>query len=124
MFDFGHFRSGVAFVNSMQLKTEILLVSPRILSFMRTFSFFPHPLFHLISHADISSSVHQVNIPKTRNTYCKGKTCKKHTPHKVTQYKTGKASLFAQGKRRYDRYVKDFISKHSNKEAWIFHFDF
>lgn len=55
---------------------------------------------------------------------CKGKACKKHTyvcclhhaisssnehlfccnsPHKVTQYKTGKASLFAQGKRRYDR---------------------
>ena len=24
-------------------------------------------------------------------------------PHKVTQYKTGKASLAAQGKRRYDR---------------------
>ncbi|EFP83776.2 60S ribosomal protein L42 [Puccinia graminis f. sp. tritici CRL 75-36-700-3] len=44
-----------------------------------------------------------VNIPKTRRTYCKGKQCKKHTPHKVTQYKTGKASLFAQGKRRYDR---------------------
>ncbi|KAK5058921.1 40s ribosomal protein L44e [Exophiala bonariae] len=44
-----------------------------------------------------------VNIPKTRRTYCKGKTCKKHTQHKVTQYKAGKASLFAQGKRRYDR---------------------
>ncbi|PHH88129.1 hypothetical protein CDD83_7933 [Cordyceps sp. RAO-2017] len=44
-----------------------------------------------------------VNIPKTRNTYCKGKECKKHTQHKVTQYKAGKASLFAQGKRRYDR---------------------
>ncbi|KAL0631102.1 40s ribosomal protein L44e [Maublancomyces gigas] len=44
-----------------------------------------------------------VNVPKTRNTYCKGKTCKKHTQHKVTQYKAGKASLFAQGKRRYDR---------------------
>merc|ERR1712025_676117 len=44
-----------------------------------------------------------VNIPKTRNTYCKGKECRKHTLHKVTQYKTGKASLFAQGKRRYDR---------------------
>jgi large subunit ribosomal protein L44e len=44
-----------------------------------------------------------VNIPKTRNTYCGGKKCRKHTPHKVTQYKTGKASLFAQGKRRYDR---------------------
>ncbi|KAF9131412.1 40s ribosomal protein L44e [Mortierella sp. 14UC] len=45
----------------------------------------------------------QVNVPKTRNTYCKGKTCRKHTAHKVSQYKTGKASLFAQGKRRYDR---------------------
>ncbi|KAF9028793.1 60S ribosomal protein L44 [Hymenopellis radicata] len=42
-----------------------------------------------------------VNIPKW--TDCKGKTCKKHTPHKVTQYKKGKDSLFAQGKRRYDR---------------------
>ena len=40
---------------------------------------------------------------QVRNTYCKGKKCRKHTPHKVTQYKTGKASLFAQGKRRYDR---------------------
>ncbi|CAE6417443.1 unnamed protein product [Rhizoctonia solani] len=44
-----------------------------------------------------------VNIPKTRRTYCKGKSCKKHTPHKVTQYKKGKDSIFAQGKRRYDR---------------------
>ncbi|GKU01862.1 60s ribosomal protein l44 [Fusarium langsethiae] len=47
--------------------------------------------------------VKMVNIPKTRNTYCKGKECRKHTQHKVTQYKAGKASLFAQGKRRYDR---------------------
>jgi len=61
----------------------------------------------------------QVNVPKTRRTYCKGKECRKHTQHKVTQYKAGKvlrkaspneshltksqASLFAQGKRRYDR---------------------
>merc|ERR1712187_29431 len=44
-----------------------------------------------------------VNIPKTRNTYCKGKGCRKHTAHKVTQYKIGKASIYAQGKRRYDR---------------------
>eukprot|EP00439_Symbiodinium_sp_Y106_P048217 s203_g6.t1 len=42
-----------------------------------------------------------VNIPKARNTYCR--KCKKHTPHKVSQYKTGKASLSAQGKRRYDK---------------------
>ncbi|CAL6403716.1 unnamed protein product [Bathycoccus prasinos] len=42
-----------------------------------------------------------VNVPKTRRTYCKG--CKKHAIQKVTQYKTGKASLYAQGKRRYDR---------------------
>merc|ERR1711955_82207 len=44
-----------------------------------------------------------VNIPKARKTYCSHKNCKKHTLHKVTQYKAGKASLFAQGKRRYDR---------------------
>ncbi|EFN54815.1 hypothetical protein CHLNCDRAFT_134811 [Chlorella variabilis] len=45
----------------------------------------------------------QVNVPKTKKAYCKGKECRKHTMHKVTQYKTGKASLYAQGKRRYDR---------------------
>jgi hypothetical protein len=39
----------------------------------------------------------QVNIPKTKKSYCKGKACKKHQMHKVTQYKTGKASLYAQG---------------------------
>ena len=44
-----------------------------------------------------------VVIPKTRKTFCPGKECKKHTLHKVSQYKTGKASLYAQGKRRYDR---------------------
>lgn len=37
----------------------------------------------------------QVNVPKTRRTYCK--KCKKHQPHKVTQYKKGKDSLYAQG---------------------------
>lgn len=64
-----------------------------------------------------------VNVPKTRRTYCKGKGCRKHTyvyktregqqltihsPHKVTQYKTGKASEFAQGKRRYVRKQKGY----------------
>lgn len=65
-----------------------------------------------------------MNIPKTRRTLCQG--CKKHVVHKVTQYKTGKASLFAQGtfdppswtalliycdfigKRRYDRKQSGF----------------
>jgi large subunit ribosomal protein L44e len=42
-----------------------------------------------------------VNAPKKKNTFCK--KCKKHSEHKVTQYKAGKASNFAQGKRRYDR---------------------
>ena len=37
-----------------------------------------------------------VNVPKERKTYCKGKKCNKHTLHKVTQYKSGKASNFAQ----------------------------
>jgi len=38
-----------------------------------------------------------------RPTVCAHKDCRKHTPHKVTQYKKGKDSLAAQGKRRYDR---------------------
>jgi hypothetical protein len=37
-----------------------------------------------------------VNVPKERKTYCKGKKCRKHTQHKVTQYKSGKASNYAQ----------------------------
>ncbi|KAJ3680235.1 hypothetical protein LUZ60_016513 [Juncus effusus] len=45
----------------------------------------------------------RVNVPKTKKTYCKNKECQKHTLHKVTQYKKGKDSLSAQGKRRYDR---------------------
>ncbi|KAK9274930.1 hypothetical protein L1049_022185 [Liquidambar formosana] len=44
----------------------------------------------------------QVNISKTKKTYCKGKKSRKHTLHKVTQYKKRKDSLTAQGKRRYD----------------------
>ena len=38
-------------------------------------------------------------MPKTKRAFCKDKSCKKHTVHKVTQYKTGKASLYAQGER-------------------------
>jgi large subunit ribosomal protein L44e len=34
--------------------------------------------------------------------------CNKHVVHKVSQYKTGKASLVAQGKRRYDAKQKGF----------------
>merc|ERR1712072_877465 len=41
-----------------------------------------------------------------RNTFCR--KCKKHTPHKVTQYKKGKESIWAQGKRRYDRKQSGF----------------
>jgi len=37
------------------------------------------------------------------NSVCASKACRKHQPHKVTQYKKGKDSLAAQGKRRYDR---------------------
>merc|ERR1711998_434488 len=44
-----------------------------------------------------------VTVPKVKKTFCAAKDCKKHTIHKVTRYKTGKASLYAQGKRRYDR---------------------
>jgi len=48
----------------------------------------------------------QVNFPKKKRTFCK--QCKKHMPHSVSQYKQGKASLFAQGKRRYDRKQSGF----------------
>lgn len=49
-----------------------------------------------------------VNVPKERKTFCKSTKCKKHTVHKVTQYKAGKASNFAQGRRRYDRKQQGF----------------
>jgi len=49
-----------------------------------------------------------VNIPKTRNTFCSHRDCRSHKKHKVTQYKAGKASLYAQGKRRYDAKQKGF----------------
>uniref|UniRef100_A0A0M3IGK2 60S ribosomal protein L44 n=1 Tax=Ascaris lumbricoides TaxID=6252 RepID=A0A0M3IGK2_ASCLU len=48
-----------------------------------------------------------VNVPKTRRTFCDGK-CRKHTMHKVTQYKKGKESTYAQGRRRYDSKQKGF----------------
>jgi len=49
-----------------------------------------------------------VNVPKTRRTFCAAAKCRKHTLHKVTQYKAGKASIAAQGKRRYDRKQKGY----------------
>uniref|UniRef100_A0A9L0JTP3 60S ribosomal protein L36a n=1 Tax=Equus asinus TaxID=9793 RepID=A0A9L0JTP3_EQUAS len=52
-------------------------------------------------HRVDSPTAKMVNVPKTRRTFCK--KCGKHQPHKVTQYKKGKDSLYAQGKRRYDR---------------------
>lgn len=45
-----------------------------------------------------------VNWPKKKNAYCKHKQCRSHKPHALTwQKKGGKASLTAQGKRRYDK---------------------
>jgi len=64
------------------------------------------PLACLLTRLSIRGP--QVNVPKTKKAYCKGKQCKKHTVHKVTQYKTGKASLYAQGKRRYDKKQSGF----------------
>jgi large subunit ribosomal protein L44e len=46
-------------------------------------------------------------MPKVKNTYCRFK-CRKHQPHKVTQYKKGRESVFAQGKRRYDAKQKGY----------------
>jgi ribosomal protein L44E len=46
-------------------------------------------------------------MPKSKKTFCRF-VCKKHTQHKVTQYKKGKESTCAQGKRRYDAKQKGF----------------
>ena len=46
-------------------------------------------------------------MPKTKKTYCRF-ACKKHTTHKVTQYKKGTESTKAQGRRRYDTKQKGF----------------
>ena len=48
-----------------------------------------------------------VFFPKNTRAYCKGE-CKSHQDHKVTQYKAGKSSNFAQGKRRYDHKQSGF----------------
>merc|ERR1712216_83617 len=47
-----------------------------------------------------------VNFPKEVKTYCN--KCKAHQKWKVSQYKKGKDSLYAQGKRRYDRKQSGF----------------
>lgn len=47
------------------------------------------------------SQSNMVNIPKLRRTFCKGKTCRKHTVHKVSQYKSGRRRTVSQGRRRY-----------------------
>jgi len=47
-----------------------------------------------------------VNMPKVKKGFCQ--KCKKHTPHKVSQYKKGKESVFSQGRRRYDNKQKGF----------------
>ena len=47
-----------------------------------------------------------VHIPKLIRSYCR--KAKKHTTQKVSQYKTGKATKTAQGKRRYDMKQKGF----------------
>ena len=43
----------------------------------------------------------QVNIPKAKKSFCK--KCKNHAPHKVTQYKTGKAAT-----RRVSLYPREY----------------
>lgn len=55
----------------------------------------PHCVQSLNSLGTCCSALLQVNVPKTKKAFCKG--CKKHMTMKVTQYKTGKASLYAQG---------------------------
>ena len=50
----------------------------------------------------------QVNVPRERKTFCKGSRCRKHTKHKVTQYKAGARRDNALGQRRYVRKQSGF----------------
>merc|ERR1712194_182020 len=49
-----------------------------------------------------------VNVPKERMTFCAGKKCKKHTKHKVTQYKPAQRHSTRQGERRYHQKQKGY----------------
>merc|ERR1712150_217008 len=53
-------------------------------------------------------SSEMVNIPKVRRTFCKYKECKRHTQHKVTQYKAGKRNPKALGERRYHMKLRGY----------------
>merc|ERR1712198_469436 len=61
-----------------------------------------------IKETGISVGFNMVNVPKTRKTLCNGQKCRKHTLHKVTQYKTAKKRTFAKGQRRYERKQKGY----------------
>lgn len=52
------------------------------------------------------ASLAMVCFPKEVRTHCR--KCNRHMNHKVSQYKKGKDSLVAQGKRRYDAKQKGF----------------
>ena len=65
-------------------------------SFSPASAFLPPPSLLFFEAFDTSKQT-MVNVPKTRRTYCRDRKCQTHTLHKVTQYKAGKASLFAQG---------------------------
>jgi len=76
--------------------------------------FFGHPPpHHNLPHLDdtlspLPSPPSLEQVPKERKTFCSSPKCRKHTVQKVTQYKSGKASNFAQGRRRYDRKQQGF----------------
>ncbi len=60
----------------------------------------------------------QVNVPKTKRAFCKGKDCGKHQMHKVTQYKTGKASLYAQGGSFYSPDCYTSVAQRCYEAIW------
>ncbi len=51
-----------------------------------------------------------MKIPKTVKHYCK--KCKKHTEHKLKQFKSGKARATAKGQRRHERQTKGYGGRH------------
>merc|ERR1712224_16143 len=56
--------------------------------------------------SDLKKAKKMVQVKKVRKTYCGA--CNTHKSHRVSQYKKGKESFAAQGRRRYDNKQKGF----------------
>ena len=92
-------RLWVGFITQRQPYTGIPLHHLSLAGASRLGIMVSRSVYTIVSYSELFVALIwlQVNVPKTKKSFCRGKECKKHTLHKVTQYKKGKDSLFAQG---------------------------